>query len=365
MFHQTNKLKRKIQHRQKIRDYVSEVRERKRQQRQSQLKELTEKDEQLKLQSKETNDLILQTADKMVSEHRCTAALKESVQSTYEYLLQLHETKKEEVKLLQAELDRTKSVEDQQSQIQKIQASDESGDEDLSEMQVSLKNQESLENMESELQRLQKMYQDMEEQADREFDAWKEEERTRVREIARLVRQKREPTPKHKKHCDLLTMLTAKAAEIEEECQQERLQVKLIENKCAELRSLYSADVKKEAELKKLQDAQERQAESIILGGLQIKHLPNESQEESSPDASESGDEGPSEKQVSLKKTEKLKNRNTKNIEEKQSEIQKIQDPDDSGDEGPSEKQVSLKKKKTVWKKIKHFFSAQKTTSSI
>lgn len=112
-----------------------------------------------------------------------------------------------------------------------------------------------------ELQRL-------EEENNKAAEAWRKEELVLHRRIDLLYKEKRELMLKQQADSRLLNMLKAKAAEVEEECQAKR-QLKLKEEQYAELRLLYLAEVKKEAELRKqIQEAKERKAKQQKLQEL-------------------------------------------------------------------------------------------------
>lgn len=112
-----------------------------------------------------------------------------------------------------------------------------------------------------ELQRL-------EEENNKAAEAWRKEELALHRRIDLLYKEKRELMLKQQADSRLLNMLKAKAAEVEEECQAKR-QLKLKEEQYAELRLLYLAEVKKEAELRKqIQEAKERKAKQQKLQEL-------------------------------------------------------------------------------------------------
>eukprot|EP00064_Thunnus_orientalis_P024659 superscaffoldBa00010940_g24962 len=103
----------------------------------------------------------------------------------------------------------------------------------------------------SEIEYLEKIYQDLEEENNEAAEAWRKEQLALHRRIELLHREKRELTIQQEADSRLLVQLTAMAAEVEEQCFQARLKVKPHDKQCEELRHLYLAEVKKEAELKK------------------------------------------------------------------------------------------------------------------
>eukprot|EP00064_Thunnus_orientalis_P024658 superscaffoldBa00010940_g24961 len=122
MEQQVTLLKRKIEQRKKVLRFVSESRQRKKENLLLQEQEVSEQVQNWRSENQETKDLIFQTMEEITDLRRCTDVHVECAHKSYNYVLHLYETKALEVKQLQEELgDMQEESDNLQQRIQEVE----------------------------------------------------------------------------------------------------------------------------------------------------------------------------------------------------------------------------------------------------